>query len=213
MLAAVKDLDVPVVLLNIQKVRALDYDKIDIASWLGEGYAYGAVGEMVADLERFGKRHAVITGVAEGGDPTVQAEFEDWCRAAQVRKRFRDTNLAKIDRPYPGMMDLYIDESNLYKCMYLYTKQFDWEKMWVIADDVTDETTIKAKAQEILDTFDIEGGGSIDKVWGMARYVAAFEQWVKEEKIGLIASHYDGFATGKAGVLEQHAHTSLFHVN
>ena len=76
MLPAVKDLDVPVVLLNIQKVRALDYDKIDIASWLGEGYACGAVGEMVADLERFGKRHAVITGVAEGGDPTVSAIAE-----------------------------------------------------------------------------------------------------------------------------------------
>lgn len=202
MLPAVKDLDVPVVLVNIQKVKALDYDKTDIASWLGEGYACGAVGEMVADLERFGKRHAVITGVAEGGDPAVQAEIEDWCRAAQVRRRFRNTNLAQIGRPYPGMMDLYIDESNLYRRMHLYTKQFDWEKMWVIADDVTDEAVIKAKAQEILDTFDIEDGGNIDEVWEMARYVVAFERWVEEEKIGLIASHYDGFATGKAGILD-----------
>ena len=202
MLPAVKDLDVPVVLVNIQKIRALDYDKTDIASWLGEGYACGAVGEMVADLERFGKRHAVITGVAEGGDPTVQTEIADWCRAAQVRRRFRDTNLAQIGRPYPGMMDLYIDESNLYRRMHLYTKQFDWEKMWVIADDVTDEAVIKAKAQEILDTFDIEDGGNIDEVWEMARYVVAFERWVEEEKIGLIASHYDGFATGKAGILD-----------
>ena len=61
MLPAVKDLDVPVVLVNIQKLKALDYDHTDIASWLGEGYACGAVGEMVADLERYGKRHAVIT--------------------------------------------------------------------------------------------------------------------------------------------------------
>ena len=51
MLPAVKDLDVPVVLVNIQKLKALDYDHTDIASWLGEGYACGAVGEMVADLE------------------------------------------------------------------------------------------------------------------------------------------------------------------
>ena len=42
-----------------------------------------------------------------------RAEIEDWCRAAQVRRRFRDTNLAQIGRPYPGMMDLYIDETNL----------------------------------------------------------------------------------------------------
>ena len=202
MLPAVRDLDVPVVLVNVQKKRAPDYANTDTPTWLGELYACGAVGEMVADLERAGKRHAVITGVVEGGDPAVQAEIEDWCRAAQVRRRFRDTNLAQIGRPYPGMMDLYIDETNLYHRMWLYTKQFDWEKMWAIADGVTDEAAIRAKAEDILATFDIEGGGTVEKVWEMARYVVAFEQWVKEEQIGFIASHYDGFATGKAGVLD-----------
>ena len=202
MLPAIRDLDVPVVLVNVQKLKALDYEHTDIASWLGEGYACGAVGEAVADLERAGKRHAVITGVVEGGDPGVQAEIEDWCKAAQVRRRFRDTNIAQIGRPYPGMMDLYIDETNLYNRMFLYTKQFDWEKMWAIADNITDEEAIRAKAQDILDTFDIEGGGSIEEVWEMAKYVVAFEQWVKDEKIAFIASHYDGFAKGKAGVLD-----------
>ena len=167
MLPAVRDLDVPVVLVNVQKLKALDYDHTDIASWLGEGYACGAVGEAVADLERAGKRHAVITGVVEGGDPGVQAEIEDWCKAAQVRRRFRDTNISQIGRPYPGMMDLYIDETNLYNRMFLYTKQFDWEKMWAIADDITDEDAIRAKAQEILDTFEIEGGGTIETVGDM----------------------------------------------
>ncbi len=202
MLPAVKDLDVPVVLVNVQKLKALDYDHTDIASWLGEGYACGAVGEMVADLNRYGKRSAVITGVVEGGDEEVAYEIADWCKAAQTRRRFRDTNIAQIGRPYPGMMDLYIDESNLYRRMHLYTKQFDWEKMWVIADDITDEDAIRAKAEDILDTFDIEGGGTVEKVWDMARYVVAFEQWVKDEQIGLIASHYDGFAKGQAGVLD-----------
>ena len=202
MLPAVRDLDVPVVLVNVQKLRAPDYENTDTAKWLGELYACGAVGEMVADLERAGKRHAVITGVVEGGDPVVQAEIEDWCKAAQVRRRFRDLNLAQIGRPYPGMMDLYIDETNLYHRMWLYTKQFDWEKMWAIADDVTDEAAIRQKAQDILDTFDIEGGGTVEKVWDMARYLVAFEAWVKEEKLGFIASHYDGFAQGKAGVLD-----------
>lgn len=201
MLPAVRDLDVPVVLVNVQKLKAPDYANTDIPKWLGELYACGAVGEMVADLERAGKRHAVITGVVEGGDPQVQAELEDWCRAAQVRRRFRDTNLAQIGRPYPGMMDLYIDETNLYHRMWLYTKQFDWEKMWAIADDVKDEAVIRAKAQDILDTFDIEDG-SLEKVWDMARYVVAFEQWVKEEKLGFVASHYDGFAQGVAGKLD-----------
>ncbi|MBQ3303062.1 MAG: arabinose isomerase, partial [Clostridia bacterium] len=113
-----------------------------------------------------------------------------------------DTNIAQIGRPYPGMMDLYIDETNLYHRMFLYTKQFDWEKMWAIADDITDEDAIREKAQDLLNTFDIEGGGSIEKVWDMAKYVVAFEQWVKDEQLGFVASHYDGFAQGVAGKLD-----------
>ena len=202
MLPAIRDLDVPVVLVNVQKLKAPDYENTDIPKWLGELYACGAVGEAVADLERAGKRHAVITGVVEGGDEIVQKEIDEWCKAAQVRRRFRDTNIAQIGRPYPGMMDLYIDETNLYNRMFLYTKQFDWEKMWAIADDVHDESLIRNKAEDILNTFDIEGGASVETVWEMAKYVVAFEKWVKDEHIGLIASHYDGFATGKAGVLD-----------
>ncbi len=202
MLPAVRDINVPVVLVNVQKKIAPDYANTDTATWLGELYACGAVGEMVADLERAGKKHAVITGVVEGGDPHVQAEIEDWCKAAQVRRRFRNTNIAQIGRPYPGMMDLYIDETNLYHRMWLYTKQFDWEKMWAIADDITDEAVIRAKAEDILDTFDIEGGATVETVWDMAKYVVAFEQWVKDEQLGLIASHYDGFAQGIAGKLD-----------
>ena len=166
-------------------MRCLDFETAGTAEWLGIGYAGGAVGEMVADLNRAGKRHAVITGVVEGGDPQVAAEIEDWCRAAQVRRRLRYTNLAQIGRPYPGMMDLYIDETNLYHRMGLYTKQFDWEKMWAIADDVTDEDAIAAKAADIHDTFDIIGDYDESSIHEMARYVVAFEQWVKDEELGL----------------------------
>ena len=109
-LPAIRDLDVPVVCINVQKKLAPDYANTDIPIWLGDLYACGAVGEAVADLERAGKRHAVITGVVEGGDPEVAAQIEDWCKAAQVRRRFRQTNIAQIGRPYPGMMDLYIDD-------------------------------------------------------------------------------------------------------
>ena len=205
MLPAVRDLDVPVVLVNMQKLRAPDYENTDTEKWLGELYACGAVGEMVADLNRAGKRSAVITGVVEGGDAQASSEIEDWCLAAQVRRRFRDTNLAQIGRPYPGMMDLYIDETNLYNRMWLYTKQFDWERMWIIADeidDARDEKIIYAKAEEILDTFDIEGGGSVERVWDMAKYVIAFEKWAQREKLGFVASHYDGLARGVAGKLD-----------
>lgn len=36
----------------------------------------------------------------------------------------------------------------------------------------------------------------------MAKYVVAFEEWVKKEELGMVASHYDGFAKGVAGKLD-----------
>ena len=86
----------------------------------------------------------------------------------------------------------------------LYTKQFDWEKMWAIADHITDGNAIRAKAEDILATFDIapdkdNKAATVETVWNMAKYVVAFEEWVKEEELGMIASHYDGFARGIAG--------------
>lgn len=203
-LPVVRDLDVPVVVVNVQKKAQPDYANTDIPTWLGDLYACGAPGEVVADLNRAGKRHAVVTGVVEGGDPAVAEQLEQWCRAAQVRRRLRRTNIAQIGRPYPGMMDLYIDETNLYNRLGLYTKQFDWEKMWAIADNIDDRAAVDAKAAEILDTFDVEGGAKVtdEPIQEMAKYVVAFEQWVKDEEIGLVASHYDGYAKGQAGVLD-----------
>ena len=46
MLPAIRDLDVPVVLVNVQKKLAPVYEETDIPTWLGELYACGAVGEM-----------------------------------------------------------------------------------------------------------------------------------------------------------------------
>ena len=97
-LPAVRDLNVPVVVVNVQKKAQPDYAATDIPTWLGDLYACGAPGEVVADLNRAGKRHAVITGVVEGGDPEVAREIDAWCRAATRRARARSTHGVALRR-------------------------------------------------------------------------------------------------------------------
>ena len=111
------------------------------------------------------------------------------------------------------MMDLYIDETNLYNRMFLYTKQFDWEKMWAIADDITDEDAIRAKAQDILDTFDIEGGGTIEKVWDMAKYVVAFERMGKRRTSWNGRIPLRRICTGQSRSSGQYADPGIFHAD
>ena len=53
--------------------------------------------------------------------------------------------------------------------------------MGVIADHITDENAIRAKAEDILATFDIAPDKdnkepTVETVWDMAKYVVAFEE-------------------------------------
>ena len=106
LLPAIKDLDVPIVFLNVQCVKSLDIDAVStIGEWLGNGFTCACVPEMVAVCRRTGKRHDVITGYLEG-DNLVDKEIKQWCLAAGVRSRLRNTGVALLGRPYPGMMDL-----------------------------------------------------------------------------------------------------------
>ena len=72
-LPAVRDLDVPVVVVNLQKVKALDYDTADIPTWLGIGYACGATGEVIADLERWWNLHQGLSVAKRMQAPPVLA--------------------------------------------------------------------------------------------------------------------------------------------
>ena len=125
MLPAVKDLDVTVVLLNIQHLTALDTEKAThIEDWLADGFSCGCVPEMVSVLRRAGKRYSVITGYLEGDD-IVDKEIDKWCKASAVRRKLRYTSIGLIGRPYPGMLDLYIDETKLFLTLGIHTEMLE----------------------------------------------------------------------------------------
>ena len=98
MLPAVRDLDVPVVLVNVQKMRAPEYATTDTPTWLGTLYACGAVGELVA---------AEVKGI-QGDDPTY------W-RAAALMKHF----LANSNEDNRYKTDSRFDEA-LFRDYYSY---------------------------------------------------------------------------------------------
>ncbi|MCG9479318.1 MAG: arabinose isomerase [Actinomycetia bacterium] len=186
---AVKDLDVPVVLLNIQHLTALDMDKTNkIDQWLGDGFSCGCVPEMVAVLRRLGKRCDVITGYLEG-DEEVDTEIDKWCKASIVGRRFRTTSLGLIGRPYPGMMDLYVDETKLFSELGIFTEMLEWEDVVQSYKDI-DKGSIKKQSEKILSTFEVSGTVPEKELEYLASSVCGLENLVKEKKLSAIASHY-----------------------
>jgi L-arabinose isomerase len=199
MLPAVKDLDVSVVLLNIQHVSALDTNKAThMEDWIADGFSCGCVPEMVSVLRRAGKRYSVITGYLEGDD-VVDKEIDKWCRASAVRRKLRNTNLGLIGRPYPGMMDLYMDETKLFLSLGVYTEMLELGDI-IKASKGIFKARIKAQTEKIMSTFEIFEGISADNLAELASYVCGLENLAHEKNISAFASHY-GDAHGEEGKL------------
>ncbi|MGH6643777.1 MAG: hypothetical protein ACRED3_13890, partial [Bradyrhizobium sp.] len=75
LLPAIRELDVPVIMLNVQSVAALDMSKVHtIGDWLGAGCTCAGLPEMTAALLRLGKRFDIVTGHLEA-DPLLDAEI------------------------------------------------------------------------------------------------------------------------------------------
>lgn len=200
LLPAVKDLEVPVVLLNIQHVTALDMDKTTkIDQWLGDGFSCGCVPEMVAVLRRLGKRCDVITGYLEG-DQAVDREIDKWCKAAAVRRRFRTTSLGLVGRPYPGMMDLYVDETRLFSDLGVFTEMLDWEDLVQSYQDV-DKESIKKQSEKILSTFEVSGNIPEKELEYLSASVCGLEKLAKQKNLSAIASHYTANVSEEVGKL------------
>lgn len=111
LLLAIASTDVPVVLLNVQSVKKLEVSKVEtIGDWLGVAISCAALPEMTASLQRCGRRFDVVTGHLED-DPVLAERIGQWIDAASVRRTVRTRSFGLFGRPYPGMTDLYVDET------------------------------------------------------------------------------------------------------
>lgn len=199
LLPAVRALDVPIVLLNVQPVRALDMDKVKgIADWLGVACTCAALPEMTAVLVRLGKRFDTITGHLDG-DEILNAEIRSWCALAGLRRRLRSGTMALLGRPFAGMMDLNLDETNVFRRFGTFIRHLDWDD--VIAEIAQVSGDERAGALDDLKrTFDASTVSAED-MDEAAVVLAAYRRFVDRHRLCAIASHYEGHAGGERGKL------------
>jgi L-arabinose isomerase len=114
-LPAVRRAGVPVIVLNLQPERSIDFAAFnrmaDRTRMTGHWLAYCAacpVPEIVNVFNRSGIEAHQVTGVLQG-DPHVDAEIEDWMEAARVAHVMAHNRLGLMGHYYNGMLDIYSD--------------------------------------------------------------------------------------------------------
>lgn len=197
LLPMVRDLDVPVVLLNVQAVKALDFDNVAaIGDWLGGGATCAGLPEMTAVLLRYGKTFDVVTGYLEG-DPIVDRAVEEWCRAAAAASGLKSGYIGVMGRTYPGMMDLNVDETNIFQKTGSYVSHINWEDIAAIVLDGVGEGDIAEAEARIRETFEIDASIDGEAVRYAAKVLAATERLVRERSLIALPNHFEVAPSGE----------------
>jgi L-arabinose isomerase len=106
-LPAVQAAKAPVVILNLQPARSLDYEAMTTGEWLANCSAC-CVPELAGAFTRARVPYHTVTGTLLAGDPAWES-LRGWIEAAAATRGARRARFGFLGHNYPGMLDMYSD--------------------------------------------------------------------------------------------------------
>ena len=179
------------VLLNVQSTPALDLDNVkSVGQWLGQGCTCAGLPEMVAVLRRFEHPVAVLSGYLDG-DQSFDAEIKAWSRAAQAKNRLKSGSLGLLGRPYPGMMDLNVDETQLFRTFGSYVKHLNWEEIAANIAHGYDKKAISEAKERVKAVFSLPQDLPEAALTSLAEVLLATQELVEKHQLIGLANHFE----------------------
>jgi len=195
-LPVVQKAGVPVVVLNLQPAKAIDYATFnalgDRGKMTGEWLAYCqacAVPEIANVFVRAGVPFHQITGTLD--DPVAWREIGEWVDAAHVAQVLASHRLGIMGHYYNGMLDVYSDPTQQSVTFGTTVQHLEIDALKQIRRGVT-AADIAAKLQEIRRSFDVSPECSAPELERAARTAVALDRLVAEKKLGALAYYYEG---------------------
>lgn len=195
-LPVVRRAGVPVIILNLQPVAAIDYTAFNAlgnrTQMTGEWLAHCAscpVPEIANVFTRAGIDFHQITGVLEG-DAHVDAEIEDWIEAARVGHVMAHNKLGVMGRYYNGMLDIYSDMASQSAAFGTIIEIVEIDELAAIRSELTDAQIDVALAR-IKDEFDVQSDCSEAELRRAASTAAALFELVDRHGLGSMAYYYE----------------------
>lgn len=196
MVPAVKDLNVPVILFNIQEEKSLDFPNVrNLDDWLGHGCTCAGLPELSAMLRRYEKTYDIVTGYLHG-DEMVDEAIERWVKAAAVRRKLKTTNAGLLGRQYLGMMDLYVDENAVMKQFGMMTRFLMWEDVIALSEQVT-EAEKADYIEKLRKTFEIPETVSEEEIDNIAVMYGGYLKLVQDNRLSILSNHFEKQMVGK----------------
>ncbi|WP_321477315.1 L-fucose/L-arabinose isomerase family protein [uncultured Paludibaculum sp.] len=194
----VRSLDVPIVLVALQPLAALDYANATTYMQLVND-DFCSVPEFTGVAIRMGKpAPEVILGTLEN-DPEADGEIADWCDVAMALHSVRRARIGHFGHPIEHMLDMQTDQTALTAAFGCHVVQTEADDLLRLQRDVTTEE-IDRKKQEILSLFDTPDPGSDpltrrlteEHLDTAARVAVTLDKFVEHHELDGLAYYYEG---------------------
>jgi L-arabinose isomerase len=196
-LPVVQRAKVPVIILNLSPVKAIDYltfNKLkDRTKMTGEWLANVSacpVPEIANVFLRTGIKFHQITGVLHGDDE-VWNEVKEWVEAASVANRMAHNRLGCMGHYYGGMLDVYTDLTLQLAGFGGHIEMLEVEELSALRKQVN-ENEIKERVALFMHQFDIDMTCSEEDIRQAARTSVALEKMIEGHNLGSLAYFYSG---------------------
>ena len=204
-LPVVRRARVPVLVLNLMPVPAIDYAVFnamrDRTAMTGEWLAHCAacpVPELSNVFRRAGVTFHQVTGILEE-DPVCWNEVDAWIEAARVAAAMDGNRLGLMGHYYTGMLDVQSDITQQCVTFGTHVEHLEVDELTARRRGVT-ETEISDRLALFAATFDIQPDCEPESLAEAARTSVALDRLVGDYRLGSLAYYYKG-----TGVAENEA--------
>ncbi|MHC4534702.1 MAG: L-fucose/L-arabinose isomerase family protein [Planctomycetota bacterium] len=196
--AIIRGLDVPIILVALQPLKALDYSKASTYMQLCND-DFCAVPEFTGVAIRMGKKPPpVILGTLED-DPAADREITEWCNIAMVLHDLKRARIGHFGHPIENMLDMQTDHTALTAAFGCHIVQTEADDLLELEYTVAEEE-IHNKKTQILDLFvtpEPKSDPITEKLtekdlYVAARVAAALDKFVDTYNLDGLAYYYEG---------------------
>ena len=196
--AIVRDVDVPIVLVALQPMKAMDYTRASTFMQLCND-DFCSIPEFTGVAIRMGKRPPnVILGTLED-DPEADAEIAEWCRIARVLHDLKSARIGHFGHVLENMLDMQTDHTALtaaFGCHIVETEPgYLMRHLRGVSD--RDAEAMKERVIELFDTPNPQSDPITRRLTPedldvAARAAVALERFVDEYELDGLAYYYEG---------------------
>jgi L-arabinose isomerase len=196
-LAAVRRLRTPVLVLSLQPGKAMDYAAFnalgDRTAMTGEWLAWCSacpMPEIANVFARAGIPFRQVTGALED-DAACWQQIEDWVHAAEVMHSLEHCRIGLMGHYYSGMLDIATDLTKLCAVFGPQIEMLEVDELSALRCSI-DTKEIARVRDRFLEVFDVAADCDPDELLRAASTSAALDAFVERHRLGALASYYKG---------------------